>query len=358
MKSWKLSDLGRPIELVDTPRPEVRGGGVVIDVLAAHLPAYTQNLSNGVRGSVPTPLTLGVSAIGRVVEVADDVFNVGPGDLVVDAALLDSGDVDASEEVIVGWTGIGGRGRATETTTAMRDLWRDGVYAEQALCAKETLVRIPGAEQMADLSSLAIIPWLTIAARGCERAEVSAGQSVVVLGGTGQLGAAAVTVALARGASRVVAVGRNRDMLARVEQVDARVSTVPLDGGRDEVAAAIVAAADGEVDVVIDALGPVPSADPTLAGFDALRPGGTIVLIGGVRQDLAFQYSEIMRRRLTIRGSWMAPPSTVMAVWRMVRSGLIDLGAFSITTVGMDDLSSALELASGASGLDFVVLVP
>jgi threonine dehydrogenase-like Zn-dependent dehydrogenase len=358
MKTWRLEELGRPLELVEAPEPTLRGGGAVIEVLSAHIPAYTGVLTYGSRGSLPTPLTLGTGCIGRVLEVADDVFGVVPGDIVVDSVLLGSGRVGASEEILVGWTGIGGRGNATATTTSMRSLWRDGVFAERALCAKETLIALPGADDWADIRALAALPWMTIAAEGLEQAQLSAGHAVVVLGATGQLGTGAVLVALARGASQVVAVGRNQTMLARLGALDARVTSVTLSGDRARDAEAIAQAGGADADVVIDTLGAVPTTAPILAGYDNLRTGGTLVLVGGSHQEIPLPYDDLMHRRLTVRGSWMATTDTILAVWRMIRAGLLDLNALSIHTVGLHEPDTAVALAATTSGLDFVVLVP
>jgi len=352
MRAWTLEKPGDQIRLTDVPEPVVRGGGVVITVLAAYLPAYTEALTQGVRGTIPTPLVLGPGCVGRVESVADDVFNVRPGDIVVVTSLLSSGETDGPQEVIVGWTGVGGRGTATGTIIAMQEVWRDGAWAARALCPKETLVRLPDAEAYAP-ERLAFVPWLAIAAEGLNRAELRPGRTVAVVGGTGQLGTATVLAALARGAARVVAVGRNTAVLDRLAGLDARVRAVPLTGDRARDAAAI-----GEVDVVIDALGAVPGPGPTLTGFDCLRPGGTMVLIGGVRHDLPLPYGDLMRRRLTVRGSWMSPPETVLDVWRMVAAGTLDLDILTPHPVGLDDPDGAIRLAGATSGLEFAVLVP
>jgi alcohol dehydrogenase len=353
MRAWRLEEAGQPIRPAEVPEPAPRGGGVIVSVLAAYLPAYTEALIQGARGTIPTPLVLGAGGIGRVESVADDVFNVAPGDIVMNNPLLSSGETDGPQEIIVGWTGVGGRGKATKTTTAMQAVWHDGLWAERALCPKETVVRLAGAEEYARPDRLAFLGWLAIAAEGLNSAGQRPGQTVAVIGGTGQLGAAAVLVALARGAARVVAVGRNTAVLERLAGVDPRVRTVAFTGDRARDAAAI-----GEVDVVIDALGAVPGPDPTLTGFDALRPGGTMALIGGVRQDLPLPYGDIMRRRLTVRGSWMAPPETVLDVWRMVAAGTLNLDVLEPRTVGLDDPVGAIRLAAGSSGLEFAVLIP
>lgn len=284
MRAWVLNSVGEPLSSTEVAEPSVRGGGVVVEVLAVHVPAYTGALLSGIRGSVPTPLVLGTGGICRVLSVADDVFGVSPGDVVVNLGLLGSGDAADPRELIIGWTGIGGTGEASATTTRMQALWRDGVFAERALCPKENLVRLPGAERLEHPERLAFLPWLAVAAQGWVRAEQVPGQVVAVVGATGQLGVAAVLVALARGAARVVAVGRNRAALDGLAALDPRVVPVGLTGDRAADGAAISVAGGGGFDVVLDVLGDVPSPDPTLSGYDALATGGTIVLVGGVRQ--------------------------------------------------------------------------
>ncbi len=356
MRAWELDETDADLRLVQVPDPQVRAGAALVDVLAVHIPAYTSVLTTGLRGSVPTPLVLGTGGVGRVRSVADDVFGLRAGDVVLNAGLLRSGDVTDPEEFILSWTGIGGRGERTPDIARMQAQWRDGTFAERAVLPVQVLVRLPGAQDHPRPELLSVLPWLSIAAEGLVRGEQQPGDVVAVLGATGQLGGSAVLVALARGASRVVAVGRNRVALDRLAALDPRVATVPLTGDRARDAAAIRVA--GEPDLVLDTFGATSSAEPTLTGYDSLRPGGTLVLLGGVRHDLPLPYGHLMRRRQTVRGSWMARPETVSGVWRLVRSGAIDLNRITIRTVGLDDPAAALELAARSSGLDFVVLDP
>jgi len=155
----------------------------------------------------------------------------------------------------------------------------------------------------------------------------------------------------------VVTVGRNAIALERIAKVSPRVIPVLATGHRETDAAAIIAA-HGEVDAVIDALGAAPTAEFTMAGYDSLRPEGTMVLLGGVRETLPIPYGDLMRRRITVRGSWMVPQQVVLDVWRMVQSGTINLDFLTIQIVNLDDPESALELASKSSGLSVVSLRP
>jgi threonine dehydrogenase-like Zn-dependent dehydrogenase len=357
MKAWQISSPDSGIRLTELPEPRLRAGGATLDVLAVQIPAYTDVLVAGGRGEFPTPVVLGPCGIGRVTAIADDVFAVRQGDIVVANGLLRSGRVSEPEEALLAWTGIGGDGRATPTTDRMREVWRDGLSAERALLPERTLVALPGAGTYPEPERLAFLPWLAIAAEGVDRAAVRAGQVVAVVGATGQLGAAAVLVALARGAAAVVAVGRDRDSLDALAGLDRRVLPVRLTGDRGVDGRAIASAA-GPVDAVVDTLGAVPDPNPTMAGYDAIRPDGNWVLVGGVRQDLPIPYGDFMHRRLTLRGSWLYRDTTVLELWSMVHAGVLDLSVLGVTVVGLADPASALDAAARSHGLNIVVLVP
>ncbi len=363
MKAWILHSTtdgtrGAGLRLEEVPDPQVRSGGAVLRMLAVQVPAYTRVLTTGARGDIATPTVLGVGGIGRVEEVAEDVHTVRPGDIALSTGFLTTGRIAHPEEVLLGWTGIGGRGMPSAATDAMRRVWRTGTFAERSLMPASTLVALPGAGRYPDPARLAFLPWLSIAAGAVERSELGPGDRVVVTGASGQLGGATVLLALARGAGAVAAVGRNVSSLERLAALDPRVRPVPVVGDRTADAAAITAAIGGDADVTIDALGPAPTADLTMAGFDVLRLDGTMVLVGGVRQSLPIPYDELMHRRITLRGSWMASNQTAYAVWRQIQSGLLDLGPLTVTTVGLDDPEDVLNRAESTRGLGFVALLP
>lgn len=358
MKAWTLGSTGDGLRLEEVPDPVVRSGGAVLRMLAVQVPAYTRMLTTGGRGGIATPTVLGIGGIGRVEAVADDVHTVRLGEIALCTGFLGTGRVAEPEEVLLGWTGIGGRGTSSAATDAMRRVWRNGTFAERASVPASTLVALPGAERYPDLARLAFLPWLSVAAGAVERSALTPGDRVVVTGASGQLGGATVLLALARGAGRIAAVGRNTTSLERLAALDPRVRVVHSVGSRAADGAAILQALDAEADVVIDALGPAPTADLTMAGFDVLRTDGTMVLLGGVRQVLPIPYDELMHRRITLRGSWMASNETAYAVWRQVKAGLLDLSALDVTTAGLDDPDAVLARAEATNGLGFVSLLP
>jgi alcohol dehydrogenase len=107
----------------------------------------------------------------------------------------------------------------------------------------------------------------------------------------------------------------------------------------------------------VDYLAHTPDPSPTLCAIDATRIGGSIVLVGGVRHDLPLNYSTIMRRQLTLRGSFMFDRVTAFECSRMVRSG-IDLSVLEPQTFRPDTFEAAMSAAEGLAGFRYAVLLP
>ena len=95
------------------------------------------------------------------------------------------------------------------------------------------------------------------------RVPLEAGQSVLVLGATGNAGEMAIQVAKRLGAGRVVGAGRDRARLAALPGIGAD-ATVALAGDAGATAAALARAAS-EVDLVIDYLWGKPASEAIMA---------------------------------------------------------------------------------------------
>jgi NADPH:quinone reductase-like Zn-dependent oxidoreductase len=111
--------------------------------------------------------------------------------------------------------------------------------------------------------------WLPLT----RHADVSAGQSVLILGATGVVGTIAVQAAKILGAGRVVAAGRHKEALAKTRDLGAD-AIVEL-GGDDDASALKSEVKDG-YDVVIDMV----YGEPFLAALEASAVGATLVTVG------------------------------------------------------------------------------
>ncbi|MCX4460194.1 zinc-binding alcohol dehydrogenase family protein (plasmid) [Streptomyces sp. NBC_01340] len=104
------------------------------------------------------------------------------------------------------------------------------------------------------------------------RVPIEAGQSVLILGATGNAGQMAVQVAKRLGAGRVVGAGRDQARLATLPGIGAD-ATVALTDDADATAAALAKEA-AEVDLVIDYLWGKPAGDAIMAVLQARADRG------------------------------------------------------------------------------------
>lgn len=139
-----------------------------------------------------------------------------------------------------------------------------GTMAE--LCAAPASMCVPLPENLDDIEAAAIAnpgmsAWLSIT----ERAALTSGETVLILGATGVAGHLAIQIAKQAGAKRVIAAGRNVESLAG-NDVDA---VIGLAEPEETVRAAFLAEAQKGIDVIIDYLW----GRPTELALEALAKG-------------------------------------------------------------------------------------
>jgi NADPH2:quinone reductase len=146
-----------------------------------------------------------------------------------------------------------------------------------------------------------------------KRAQLKAGETVLVLGASGVLGAIAVQVARLLGAGRIIAGARDEQALARSRELgaDATVDLKQTDGLTDRIREA----SGGQLQVVIDPIWGVPG----VAALEAVSPFGRFVQLGQSAGPEAVVKSGIVRGRyLSILGygSFLVPWEEQAAAYR------------------------------------------
>ncbi len=352
MQAARLHRMDEPLQVETIPNPVLRSGSAIVRVLSSHIPAFTQQVISGQLGyMLPAfPFTPGTSAIGVIEAVADDVFGLQVGQLVFCDPFIASPTISGSPNgILIGWTGL------TPNSPQMQTAWKDGVWAERALWAAECLTPLPEMPTF-DPVALAAIGYLAIPYGGLKKGQLRPGQQVIVNGATGGLGAAAILVALAMGASRIIAVGRDRATLTRLEQLDPqRIVAVSLQGNAEVDLDRLLQVAKG-TDLVLDTLGGATTSEPTLACIQALRPGGTAVFMGGVQAAIPLSYAEIVLKEITISGAFMYPRSAPSELFQMVKSGTLQINAIQKHSFPLAEINAAITQAAMLKGLDYCIL--
>lgn len=353
MKAARLHKIGSSLNIEEIAEPTLRPSGVIVRILKTFIPSFTaQVLSGELNYQVPPlPFTPGTSAIGIIETVADDVSSLERGQMVFCDQYIASHNISTPPDaILMGWTGLAPASSHTQS------LWKDGAMAQKALFPAECLTPITNTSISTEL--LAAIGYLAIPYGGFLRGNLRPSQVVIINGATGNLGTAAILVALAMGASKVVAVGRNTTALSELEKLDERrVVSVSLSGNTEEDAQKIKKAA-GEADLVLDVLGRVTNPNLTLNCIRALRPKGTAVFMGGVKADIPLPYAEIMIKEITISGAFMFPRQAPKDLLELASAGILNLQAIQTHVYDLVDANKAVEAASNMKGLDYCILSP
>jgi alcohol dehydrogenase len=344
MKAAVLNAFGEPLAIQALPDPVIGTGEVIVDMVAAGVAGYAANIFNGSRNyALELPVAPGAGGIGRVRATGPDATRLQIGDWVFCEPTVRARD-NAADSILQGWT------YRTEAALPLHRLYHHGSYAEQMLLPTENVTPI-GDIDPAQAGRWCALSRLLVPYGGLLAGDLQAGETLVVNGATGGFGGAGVAVALAMGAARVVAAGRNAGALEDLaRRFGPRVRTVRMTGVEADDRQALVEAADGPVDMLLDFLPREASASQVLAGILAVGHGGRIVLMGGVRSALALDYNLLMHKELTLRGAWMYPRDAIARMARMVRAGLIDLAQFELTEFGLDAANEAVAHAAANAG--------
>lgn len=351
-----LRSAGAQIRVEEMPLPSPVVDGVILEVFAVPVPSYTKHVFAGAlpgRRRLPTPFIPGLSAIGRVHACGPSARRVAEGDIVfADPQLPAATDASGENALLIGWVA------PDSCADDLLATWRNGSLAQFAHYPEQCLTRIPPA-LAGSLPALSVLHVLSIAHAGLGRAAMQPGDAVVVTGSTGNIGSAVVLDALARGAARVVAVGRNSKILSELAEWDSRVKTVATASRNSaDVHNAIVDASGGQCNVHVDAIGSTKDHGVILAAIAALGRLGTSVLLGGARGAIPLNYLDVMRREITVRGSYMYRRDVPHEVLMHVADGALSLDRLDVATFGLHSVAAAVSAAADRRGPHYVSVNP
>ena len=345
-----FSRIGEIPAVAEMPDPVAAAGDVVVDVVAAPVLSYAGEVISGRRPMLAElPFVPGTGAIGRVSAVG-----AGATDTVVGAWVYCDPTLRARDGQGLPAIALQGLAANGPAAVPVQRCYPNGSWAQKLRLPLENTVPL-GDIDVADAARWLVLGTMLVPYGGLSSVALTGGETVVVNGATGSFGSAAVAVALAMGAARVVATGRNAAVLdALAQRYGSRVQAARMTGDKAGDTAAIRAAARGPIDVVFDILPPQADVTQVMAALHAVRPGGRISLMGGVGMagggDLTLPYPWLMRNNITIRGQWMYPREAIARLVAMVRSGLLDLTHYRITEFALADIAAAIAHAGSASG--------
>jgi alcohol dehydrogenase len=335
--------------------PEPRPGSVLVRVEASSLLSY---LKLFVAGKLPsdnpprTAFTIGTNAVGVLEAVGRDVWHLKPGQRVMLSSHFVARDnVQDPGQILIGMT-------ATAGADAILTDWPDGTLAEFALTPVEAVTPAEGLDHI-DSAQLTAVSRFMVPFGGMLRGRLAAGETLVVTGATGKFGSAAVLLAVAMGAARVIAAGRNQSKLESMARVaGSRVKTVVLTGEVSADARALREASGGGAQMAFDMVGQAQDSNATLAALHSLRRGGRLVLMGSMSADLPIPYTTLMFNNWELLGQFMYPANAYLRLLELVRCGLLDITKIRPRSYPLAALPEAMDAAANVGNFDTVVVQP
>ncbi len=215
----------------------------------------------------------------------------------------------------------------------------DGAFAEYAKIQSHFAFAVP--DDVSD-DAAALMEPLSVGIAAARKAGITAG-SRVLIAGAGPIGIIAVQVARAFGATEIFISDIDDKRLSQAMEFGATGTINPM---REDIASM-----DLGVDAFIDASGATPA---VLAGLRAVRPGGTVVLVGMGADEIALPIPVIQNKELIITGVFRYANTWPTAI-DLVRTGRIDLDRMVSARYGLDQVEEALNASTLSSNLKIIV---
>ena len=286
------------------------------------------------------PLTLGHEFVGRVVATGSGVRGLAVGDRVCGDACIRCG--------VCFWCRRGEYNICSSGGSI--GLHLDGAFADYLKVPDYTLHRVP--DDVSDKAA-AIVEPLAVGLHGLRRGRFEAGETVVVVG-FGMIGAAAMVLAAASGAGRVIVVESSPQRSAAAHIAGATHVLVPgaelrstvrsLTGGRG-------------ADLVLDCTG---RADVLPTSVELSRRGGRVVICGLAHEPTPLPTDRLVYFEREVIGS-LGYRHDHEAVLRLLELGKLNVGWLFAPAIKLEDIIThgfeAMDADAGTARLRIPVAI-
>ena len=222
----------------------------------------------------------------------------------------------------------------------------DGAMQEYLGWPMNCLYPLP--ESLSDNDGAMLEP-LGVAIHSVDLAHLRPGMTVGVFG-CGPIGLLVLQVALAAGATQLIATDKLSHRLEAARNLGATI--VFLSMGGDENSDVLAATKDRGVDVAFEAAG---ENDAVETAIKTVKPGGTVVLIGIPPNDLTtFKASTARRKGVTIKLCRRMKFTYPRAI-ELVKKGVVDVRSLVTHRYSLDESEAAFLAAEKRDGIKIVL---
>jgi len=352
MRSFKVAAFGGPLEEVNEPDPTPTGTEVLLEVTACGVCHSDVHLRDGyfdlgadgrldLSRGLPTPFTLGHEVAGRVLAVGPDT-----------PASADAVSVGDSR-VVYPWIGCGTcatcRAGDEHLCRAPRNigLQAGGGYSDR--------VKVPHPRYLLPHDGIPVEEACTYACSGLTAygalkkvGRLAEGAPLVIIG-AGGVGLAGIRLAaqmtgVAAHAADIAAERRSAALDAGAQDA--------LDPGEDGIIRRFVKETGGAA-AAVDFVG---SGDSARFGFDILRKGGRLIVVGLFGGSLTVPVPHFALRNVAIMGSYVGSPQDFRDLMALATAGAV--GRPAVATHPLEDAETLLRALQDGKITGRAVLAP
>lgn len=332
------------LEYTEVPDPTMGPDDVLVRVKACGICGSDVHGYTGATGRRIPPIIMGHEAAGIVADAGEGVAGLRPGDRVCVNSTIYCNECAACRQ------GQYNRcARRQVLGVSLPGNRRDGAFAE--LVAVPWWIVQPMPVPLT-FTQAALLEPVSIAVHAVNRAEVTAGDAVVIIG-SGAIGLFILQAARLKGAGTLIVSDLNDERLALAKMLGADAVVNPQ---RDDLAARVRALTDGRgADVSFEAVGFSATLREALA---VTRTGGCVTAVGNLEKTTSIDLQDLVARELTLRGTY-ASSGEYRACIDLVASGQIDVLPLVSETQPLSEGQRAFDrLREGKESLLKIILEP
>lgn len=356
MRAARMHQVGMPLTIDRVRRPGVGPRDVLVEVKACGVVPNLVNVLSRLQERSPylalpeLPAIFGLDAAGVVVEKGPQCHGVVLGQRVYvnparycgNCRSCRMGDTTSCDYFTFG----GYFGFSPKSQTMFRD-YPYGGLAEYMTAPADSLVNLP---DCVSFETAARWGYLGTGYGALRRAGASASTTLLINGVTGTLGVGVALLALAMGVRRIFGTGRKKHLLERVRNLNPeRIAVHSLDDQPLDEWVRSVNDGDG-VDIVVDATAHGAPHSIMQQGVEALRRGGRLVNISGMKGGVPFEVHKMMARNQAIIGSLWFTTAHGQEMADLAEAGLLDLNVLQHNVFPLEDVNTALSSLEARDG--------
>lgn len=299
----------RHLEVAEVPTPEVGADEVLVRVAACGICGSDVHGYDGSSGRRIPPLVMGHEAAGVVERVGSAVESFTRGERVTfdstvycgECANCRRGDVNLCDKRQV--LGV-----------SCADYRRAGAFAEFVAVPARTCYRLP---EDLEFAEAAMLEAVAVGIHAVKVGQVAATDTALVVG-AGTIGILTLQALRAAGSKRVFVTDVDQERLQLAEQLGA-TKVLLSDSSLEEN---LLQLTNGHgVDVALEAVG---RNETVASAIDAVRKGGTVVLVGNITPQVTIPLQKVVARQVRLQGSCASAGEYPQAMEWMA-SGAIDV---------------------------------